>query len=88
MPGQGSTLAAAAPGHGQVALEAKPVALDPGVPWGFPVPWALGSLEFRDLRNWLLPQRPLAMAWHRRRHRAALTHGQALARQHIFGNDC
>ena len=29
-PGQGSTLAAAAPGHGQVALEAKPVALDPG----------------------------------------------------------
>ena len=31
-PGQGSTLAAAAPGHGQVALETKPVALDPGVP--------------------------------------------------------
>ena len=39
--GQGSTLAAAAPGHGQVALEAKPVALDPGVP-GVPGPHGPG----------------------------------------------
>jgi len=32
LPGQGGTLAAAAaaPSHGQVALEAKPVALDAG----------------------------------------------------------
>jgi hypothetical protein len=28
--GQGNTLAAAAPGHGEVALEAKPVALEHG----------------------------------------------------------
>ena len=63
---------AAGPGHGQVALEAKPVALDPGVPLGFPVPMALGSLGFPDLRHWLRPQRHLAMAWRHRRQRAAL----------------
>ena len=62
--GQGSTLAAAAPGHGQVALEAKPVALDPGVPLGVPVPMALGSLGFLDLRHWLRPKRhAMARSW-------------------------
>ena len=55
---------------------------------GFPVPMALGSLGFSDLRHWLRPQRPLAMVWRCRRQRAALARpGQTLARQHIIGND-
>ncbi len=40
------------PGHGQVALDAKPVALDPGP---FRVPGSMGprSQGFPDLRYWL-----------------------------------
>ena len=49
--------------HGQVVLEALPVALDPGVPLGLPVPMVLGSRGFPDLRHWLRLQRHLAMAW-------------------------
>ena len=64
-------LAMAWPGRGQVAFKAKPVAR----PWGslgLPVPMALRSFGFPDLRHWLRPQRHWAMAWP--------GHGEALAR--------
>ena len=65
-----------------MALEEKPVALDPGVPLGT---WAHGGIpRDRDLRRWLRPQRHLAMAWRRRRQRAALARpGQARPDQAI-----
>jgi hypothetical protein len=63
-PGQGSTVAAAGPGHGQVALETNPGAW----PWG-----PQGSRSFGW--PWLLIH--LAMAWTRLRHRAAQACGMA-----------
>ena len=49
--------AAAAPGHGQVALGTKKVARNLGP-------------RVQDLRHFLRPQRHLAMAWRRRRRQA------------------
>jgi len=45
--------------------------------------WTLGP-RGPDLRHLLPLKRLLAMAWRRRRQRAALAHGQALARQYIL----
>ena len=79
MPGQGSTLAAAAPCHGQVALGAKPVAQfrHPGDPR------AKGPVTLKGPQGSRLRlKRHLAIAWHRRRQRAALARpGQILTRQ-------
>jgi hypothetical protein len=57
-------MAAAAPGHGQVALEAEPVALDPGSLEG---PDPLGDPQGRGPAP-LASRAPLGYAWRRRRH--------------------
>ena len=85
LPGQGlARPGGGAPSHGQVALGAKSVAQvrEPG-------PMEPGTLNGPQVqRNWLRRKRHLAMAWRRRRQRAALARpGQAMARQHIFEND-
>jgi hypothetical protein len=70
--GLGSTMAEAGPGHGQVDQQPGP-AKGPG------------TLRTPGPRPWVGLKRHLAMAWPRRRHRAALAWGMAW--QHMFGNE-
>ena len=55
---------------------------------GTPGPMEPGTLKGPQVqRHWLRRKGHLAMAWRRRRQRAALARPKALARQHLFGRD-
>ena len=61
----GHGLAAAAPGHGQVALEAKKVALGPGPPGPGPVPVQVRATFFVPSATWPWSGAAAARPWER-----------------------